>query len=252
MMLQNMLVDLATGGSLDDKLYLEMRKELMEDPALKHLVPDFVRTNRSGGALWSYFKSVSPHWQPRREHIWAAFSPLLDYLEKNNEAPSDTVISGALASFDPDGVHQAWEKALERRHSDPEGAITSARTLLETVCKRILEEVGGSYGEQDDLPKLFHEAARYINLAPSQHTEEVFKAILGNCQSVVNNLGTLRNKIGDAHGQGGRPIKPSKRHAALAVNLAGAVATFLVETIVDRVHGQRNIKSDFDRVKSSV
>ena len=41
---------------------------------------------------------------------------------------------------------------------------------------------------------------------------------------------TLRNRIGDAHGQGRNPVRPAPRHAALAVNLAGSVATFLVET----------------------
>ena len=59
----------------------------------------------------------------------------------------------------------------------------------------------------------------------------------------MNNLGTLRNKIGDAHGQGGRPIKPGERHAALAVNLAGAVATFLVETFVDRDSGNSPLRT---------
>jgi hypothetical protein len=39
-----------------------------------------------------------------------------------------------------------------------------------------------------------------LNLAPHQHQEEVLKTILGNCQSVVNYLGAIRNKIGDAHG----------------------------------------------------
>jgi Abortive infection C-terminus len=119
--------------------------------------------------------------------------------------------------------------------SDPDGAITAARTLLETVCKSILETKGiGAYSEGDDLPKLYFKTAEYLNLAPSQHTEETFKAILGSCQNVVNSLGTLRNKIGDAHGQGRRPIRPSKRHAALAVNLAGAMATFLVQTYADK------------------
>lgn len=69
-----------------------------------------------------------------------------------------------------------------------------------------------------------------MNLAPSQHTEEIFKTILGSCQQVVNSLGTLRNKIGDAHGQGRQAVRPSPRHAALAVNLAGSMATFMVET----------------------
>ena len=68
----------------------------------------------------------------------------------------------------------------------------------------------------------------------SQHTEDTFKAILGSCQNVVNSLGTLKNKVGDAHGQGRKPLRPSKRHATLAVNPAGAMATFLVETYVER------------------
>ena len=79
------------------------------------------------------------------------------------------------------------------------------------------------------LPKLYHKVAALLNLAPSQHSEEVFKAILGNAQSVVNMLGSLRNKIGDAHGRG-RPVRVKPRHAQLAVNLAGSMATFLVET----------------------
>src|SRR5438128_2248005 len=108
--------------------------------------------------------------------------------------PAEELISEALASFDEAGVHEAWQKALERRSSDPEGAITSAKTLLETVCKHIIEEGGSTYGENDDLPKLYHLAAGQSNLAPSQHTEAVFKSILGNCQAVVGLLSSLRNK----------------------------------------------------------
>lgn len=168
-------------------------------------------------------------WQARRSHIYDAFQPLLEYLEGPNRAPADTAISEALSSFDPDGVHAAWEKALVRRNQDPEGAITAARTLLESVCKRILDEAEVAYGD-DDLPKLYRKVSNELNLSPSQHTEEVFRAILGGCHTVVQNLGTLRDRIGDAHGQGRNPVKPAPRHAALAVNLAGSMATFLVET----------------------
>ncbi|WP_406622310.1 abortive infection family protein [Pararhodobacter zhoushanensis] len=80
------------------------------------------------------------------------------------------------------------------------------------------------------MPKLYAEAATKLNLAPSQHQGDVFKTILGNCQSIVQSVGSLRNKGGDAHA-GGRarvPFKP--RHAALTVNLAGSMALFLIET----------------------
>lgn len=144
--------------------------------------------------------------------------------------PADELISQVLSSFDESGVHRAWQKALERRTSDPEGAITAAKTLLETTCKHIIDEAGQSYRENDDLPKLYVTAAEYLQLAPTQHTETVFKSILGNCQSIVGNLAGLRNKLGDSHGQGKRHVKPAARHAELAVNLAGSVAMFLVAT----------------------
>lgn len=69
-----------------------------------------------------------------------------------------------------------------------------------------------------------------LQLAPSQHAEDDFKRILGGCTSVVEGLGGLRNRLGDAHGSGKKQRKPSARHAALAVNLAGGMAVFLVET----------------------
>jgi hypothetical protein len=144
--------------------------------------------------------------------------------------PADELISKVLISFDESGVHTAWQKALERRTKDPEGAITAAKTLLETVCKHILDEGGTDYGPNDDLPKLYSAASEQLNLAPSQHSESVFKQILGNCHSIVSNLAGLRNKLGDSHGQGKKYVKPQPRHAELAVNLAGSTAMFLVAT----------------------
>lgn len=102
--------------------------------------------------------------------------------------------------------------------------------MLETVCKHVIDEAGDQYGENDDLPKLYASAAGCLQLAPSQHSETVFKSILGNCQSIVGNLAGLRNKLGDSHGQGKRHVKPQARHAELAVNLAGSMAMFLIST----------------------
>ncbi|MER8435422.1 hypothetical protein NKH36_18895 [Mesorhizobium sp. M1312] len=44
--------------------------------------------------------------------------------------PADSTISNSLASFDESGVHTIWQRALGRRESDPEGALTLARTLF--------------------------------------------------------------------------------------------------------------------------
>ncbi len=53
-----------------------------------------------------------------------------------------------------------------------------------------------------------------LNLAPEQHHEDLFKRILGGCQTVVTGLGTLRNKMSDAHGRApgkGRPLRVTPR-----------------------------------------
>ena len=68
-------------------------------------------------------------WGDRRNHIYESFKPFWDHLEKGNQSPSDENISESIFSFDANGVHNAWQKALQRRQDDPEGAITAARTL---------------------------------------------------------------------------------------------------------------------------
>lgn len=234
LMLRTRLVTRATGGAMTDRLYRVLRQGFIDDSHSKQLLPQFVRTCRTVDDFWSYIAATSPNYQGRREHLREQFEPLMDYLERSS-APASAMISEALLSYDEAGIHRAWAKALERSESDPEGAITAARTLLESVCKHILEEgsIGLSYSDADDLPKLYRKASEKLNLAPSQHTEEIFKRVLGGCTSVVEGLGSLRNKVGDAHGQGKRrPVRAASRHAHLAVNLAGAMSLFLIETLL--------------------
>ncbi|MFT5798132.1 MAG: hypothetical protein ACI84R_002197 [Candidatus Azotimanducaceae bacterium] len=204
----------------------------LDDPNTKLHLPRFVRDNVDGDGVWAYLKDFhtgNGAYAARRKHISEQFPSLLDYLSEVG-APADTSISATLSRYNADGVSEVWQKALARRKTDPERAITSARTLLEEVCKRVLEDAGLTPQDKWDLSKLYREAANLMTLSPSQHTAETFKRILGGCQSVVENLGGLRNKISDAHGGGPKKVRPSERHAALAVNLAGSMAMFLIDT----------------------
>ena len=226
----------ATGGAREDKIYAELRKNFIVNEKIKTLLPSFVRTYRTLDAFWPFIKNKAGSYAERRQIISEAFTPLLDYLEGFNDKPSDIINSQTLETFDADGVHTVWEKALSRRSTDPEAAITSARTLLETVCKRILDECEVPYTDKEDLPKLYSMTAKELSLAPDQHTEEPIKAILGGAMNLVNGIGTLRNRLSDSHGRGGKiPVRPSARHAHLAVNTAGAISTFLVETFLEKV-----------------
>ncbi|MCX2525583.1 abortive infection family protein [Larsenimonas rhizosphaerae] len=230
-MIEGILTATATGGPRDDMAYQHLRFILIRDETIKGLLPAFVQRYRSLSTFWPYIKNEASTYAQRKAIIEEAFTQAIDFLERRYQAPADVVVSDALESFDPDGVHSVWAKAIARRETDPEGAITVARTLLETVCKRILDESGQPYTDKEDLPALYRLAAKALKLSPNQHTDEPIKAILGGAMNLVHGIGTLRNRFSDAHGRGGpKPVRPAPRHASLAVNTAGAIATFLVET----------------------
>jgi hypothetical protein len=228
--LQNLLISHATGGKEDDAEYARLRQMLLSNSALDPILPTFLRTCRNLSQFWQFIKYKFGKYAERRNYIWVEFIPLLNALERGGLVPSDKVVSSALEKLDASHVQAAWSKALDRRSSDPEGAITSARTLIESVCKHILDESGVIYDDSAELPKLYKQTAEALNLAPSQHTESVFKQILGGCTAIVEGLGSLRNRLSDAHGKGKVGKKPAPRHAELAVNLAGALAMYLLAT----------------------
>jgi len=227
--LQNMLIATATGGRSDTR-YEELRREILNNPLTKGGLPRFVHTCRDLSQFWQFIKPKFGTYAERRQYIWAEFRPLLDALESRPNSPVQPSDEQVLSKLSGEAVQTVWHRALERRVSDPEGAITSARALLETVCKHILDDASVTYDDNADLPKLYRLTSEALNIAPSQHTEQVFKQILGGCTSVVEGLGALRNRLGDAHGGGKQRVKPAPRHAQLAVNLAGSMTSFLVAT----------------------
>lgn len=228
--LRNIMVARATNEPADEAAYSSLRRRLISEPSIGAKLPRFVRTCQSLPQFWAFIRQKFEHYRERRRFIWEEFSPLLDELEGLSGAPSDQRVSGALAGFDADHVHEVWQKALERRSTDPDGAVTVARSLLETVCKHILDSAGVAYDENSRLPELYRLTVEELNLAPAQHSEKVVRQVLGGATATVEGIGALRNRLGDAHGKGQNSVAASSRLAELAVNLAGAVALFLVES----------------------
>jgi hypothetical protein len=234
--MQDQLVNFSTGGGFEgeDAAFRKLRTEVLAIAGVDQLLPSFIKRHRDLNSFWQFIKRKFQHYAERREFLWESFRPLLDQLEADEGHPAAKPIEAALTSLDQASVSAIWKKALERRISDPEGAITAARALLESACKHVLDELQAPYPDDANPGKLWALCADHLNLSPSQHSEVVFKSILGNCQSIVNNLAAIRNKVGDAHGQGKRAVKAKPRHAELAVNLAGSMAAFLVATWSER------------------
>ena len=141
-------------------------------------------------------------------------------------SPED-VFTGVLKNFHAETIRELWAKALARRVDDPANAITLARTLLESVCKYILDGSNVNYSHGLPLPELYKLTAKALSIAPTATTEPIFATLFNACVEIVKGVGQLRNFMSDSHGHGKAVSAPDWRHAELAINLAGTMATYL-------------------------
>lgn len=237
--MQDLLISFSTGGEGDNETYIALRQELLNNPLIKTKLPDFIESKRTLAQYWQFIKYKFSTYAERRGYIWSSFSELLTHVEGlNTHSPGEIMIANKFLELNEEYIRAEWEKAIQRKHVDPEGAITISRTLIETTCKYILDQKDISYEDTLELPKLYKLVANNINLSPDTHTEQVFKQILGGCQTVVEGLGSLRNKLSDAHGRKKSQLKPHSRHAELAINLAGAMCIFLIDVYINQSKNQ--------------
>ncbi|PFW89211.1 abortive phage resistance protein [Bacillus toyonensis] len=170
----------------------EYRQKLIKIPQIKSHLPRFIKTCRTLGEFLDHIKEVSGTYQGRRDYLRDEFNDVLTMLEErvSSASPIDGEFSATISgNIDYDYVHTVWQKAFDRRTSDPEGAITIARTLLEATCKHIMYETNVEYNDKAELPQLYKGVQGVLNLAPNEHTEQIFKEILSECVSVVKGLG---------------------------------------------------------------
>ncbi len=122
-------------------------------------------------------------------------------------------------------VQRLWTKAKARAAADPAGAITAARTMLESLCKLLITHSGKVYSGKDDLPSLYHQAVDQFDLAPGKQTEAEYRKVAGSCATIVNSISCIRNRESDSH----VGIHNAEQiQAKFVVNIAGSVATFLI------------------------
>lgn len=129
---------------------------------------------------------------------------------------------------------------IKLNEGDFDGAITNARSLVESVLSAIEKELDSTLPEYDgNLPKLYKRVQKLLHLCPGQQgLEECLKQILSGFISIVSGLATLRNTVSDAHV---RAYKPEEHHARLAVNSAKTLCNFLFDTKEYQIKKNKNI-----------
>ena len=124
----------------------------------------------------------------------------------------------------------AIESALE---SVPDFAFDLSKTLVESVCKTVLADIGQPANPNWDAPKLLKETTNRLALLPRNHPdpakarESVEKTIRGLLQT-IQGLCELRNGYGMAsHGRDGFSARLDLRQATLAAQAADTIVSFL-------------------------
>jgi hypothetical protein len=127
-------------------------------------------------------------------------------------------------------VHELVTKTDQRLASaDFEGAITTARTMLEAVLQEIERRLTTAPGDhKGDILRMFKAASKPLRIDEERaDLDDNFKQVVRGLVQIVNGLAPIRNKMSDGHA---RERKPAPHHARVIVNAAKTVSTFLIES----------------------
>lgn len=139
------------------------------------------------------------------------------------------VSDGPIAEAIEQQIH-AIESALE---SVPDFAFDLSKTLVESVCKTVLADIGQPADPNWDAPQLLRQTTNRLSMLPRGHPDpkkardSVEKTIRGLLQT-IQGLCELRNNYGMAsHGRDGFSARLDLRQATLAAQAADTIVSFL-------------------------
>ncbi len=142
---------------------------------------------------------------------------------------------------------EAIENALE---NVPDFAFDLSKTLVESVCKTVLADIGRPTDPKWDAQKLLRETTNHLNLLPRNHSNpaktrgSLEKTMRGLLQT-IQGLCELRNDFGmAAHGRDAFSARLDVRQATLAAQAADTIVAFLY-----RVHRDSLMRSPGIRVR---
>jgi len=139
------------------------------------------------------------------------------------------ILSGPVAESIEQQI-RAIENALE---SVPDFAFDLSKTLVESVCKTVLADIGQPADPNWDCPRIVKETTNRLSLLPRDHPdpararESVEKTLRGLLQT-IQGLCELRNQHGMAsHGRDAHAARMDVRQATLAAQAADTIVSFL-------------------------
>ena len=185
--------------------------------------------------LWDHRSSYGNRPETEEARDKERLFALITKIESGQAPPALSRLSDTADVLSFDTVSRDLQRALDSVHRDPESAVTSACSTVESVCRSILIELDEQLPAKKDIKGLFNAVKKPLGLSPDrtdidpQIADDVRK-VLGGLATVIEGIGALRTHGGDAHGRERGYVRMDLRIASLAINSASTVALFLIET----------------------
>lgn len=222
------LVDTATGTQITDEreqTYSNERKRLLLAMRSTDMKPPTIVTNyQSLRSFWGFIKLEYSHYDKRRKYINEQFLPLEKRIEEEELFGGET-----LLGIEAENAYAVQTGKIIRHieNGDYDSAITSSRTLVQSVEEDLLRRLTGETVAKDDADALHSKTMKALNLDPSKDYDKRLKMIISGLNSVNSGIAQVRNVAGNAHSP---KYKAEKHHAALAYNSAVTLCQFLLDT----------------------
>jgi hypothetical protein len=130
-------------------------------------------------------------------------------------------IHEAITTVNAPEIARQLSRLRKAVDEDPGLAIGTAKEMLETTCKTILEDQQVPFDPSWDLPELLKATRKELKLLPDDIAE------------TVRGAGTMK-RYGSGHGRSARSKGLSARHARLAVGAVTTLVQFLFDTHQER------------------
>ncbi len=145
----------------------------------------------------------------------------------------ESILSSMTQGQPIETIQREWDRAVLSINNDPADALTAASSMIEATFKFILHDSGIPFPSKQDIQGLSKTVYPLLSISPEREVDANFRTLSQSTISIVQSLGTIRTKIGDAHGASPSRAEPSEKHARLATNMAGALCLFLLETYIE-------------------
>lgn len=169
--------------------------------------------------------------------------PTIEQMRSSGQRRIDLAhLADAPYLADSTALHDHIRRIEQSIESDPAQAIGSAKELVETAAKHVLQHCGEDPDAYDKFARLVKAAVARLDL-PSEAIPEAKQGaqalamLTGGLGQIAEGTAALRNLYGTGHGRT-RAAGAEARHVRLVVGACATLTAFLLDTLEARKAGR--------------